>query len=273
MSTPCELCGGAGVLYVDDTRVKQCRCVFVKKLRLHLGPEISDADKVTESVFLVANAGKIVKDLTTENLFIESSWANLLPHLKYTLGSKGLTYYFRITNDERIKTVFVGAESYKSRSIAQRETTVSYNDLGDYIGEMYDLVILRFGALGYPNRAVAGAIKESLLIREFLRKPTWLVSTPDNPFESTHAYEPGLGTYISKHYRTITLDSTGRPDIPENKEEAPGMSIVGDDDEKPPEEERALEPADEPGQRFDSDDISNDPAVSGGGKSKKRRWN
>jgi hypothetical protein len=207
--------------------------------------------------------GVVVEDLSLKNLFIETSWAAILPHLKFVLASKGLSFYFRATTDEFIKRVFVGAEAYKSKSLKDRDTETYFNSLDDLLGEMYDLVILRFGALGHTNRAAAGATHEALMIRETLRKPTWLISTPDRPFESSFAYSTELDLYIDKHFTRMSLDSTNHPD--EVVGDAPGMSIV-EDEVEPPAEENILVPDDVHTASGSNEDFS----AAFGGDSKKK---
>src|SRR5690606_6881956 len=114
---------------------------------------------VTDSPLLSLGEEKV--DRTGDNLvLVGCKWVNLLPHLKWALGVKGIGFRYRIVTDLDIKTVFVGSESYAQRSRSRRDDMATYNSLGDFVGSDYQLAIIRLGFLGHKNIAGAGSLKE-----------------------------------------------------------------------------------------------------------------
>ncbi len=206
----CSRCQGRGFLPVpdDDTIVMQCICAYARLLKAHLGPEI--ATTVTLSVSPLFEPGEPgeppVVDRTHENLFLKGAWQDILPHLKWALGCKGPMFPFRMVTDEKLKVVYVGAESYAAKAKGSRDTVITYNSLADLIGPDQDLVIIRLGFLGHKNIAMAGILKEALMIREFACKPTWLVDMPEVPFGMGHfAFSEENASYIASRYTIVNV--------------------------------------------------------------------
>lgn len=212
----CSKCSYTGFIRLngDDTRVQQCICSYAKTLKAYLGPEIASAPTITKSPFYeVGPKGEAPRvDATRENLFIKSYWSDLLPHLKWALGCKGPLFRYRVVTDEKIKTVYLGNESYRTRAKDVRDDVETYNSIGDLVGPDQDLVIVRIGFLGYKNIAMPGILKEALMLRESAMKPTWIVELPSNPFVPGHfSYSEDIGTYVSRLYRTVEVQGTGDP--------------------------------------------------------------
>lgn len=243
-------------------------------MRAHLGDEIALAPTILTSPLFSVVDGKIVEDLTSKNILIESTWTALLPHLKLTLVNKGLGFYTRIVTDEMIKRVFVGSTHYSNKSREDRDRAGYFNCLDDLMGEVCDLVIVRFGVMQYKNRSAAGAAHEALVIRQVLRKPTWLVSTPSLTFENCHAYSPELGEYIGRRFKRISLDLSGYPDDVDMNmlEDSEGMSIVDTDPQEPPHEEHALVKEPIPGAPPEEDDVGMSDSILGIGGSSKPKF-
>jgi hypothetical protein len=192
----------------DDSRVQQCICSYAKTLKTYLGPEIALADNITRSpLYALGEKGGAPKiDRTDENLFIKSYWSDLLPHLKWTLACKGPMFRYRVVTDEKIKTVYLGNESYRGRAKDVRDDVVTYNSIGDLVGPDLDLVILRLGFLGYKNVAMPGILKEALMVRESAMKPTWIVEVPSSLFGYGHfSYNEDVGSYIERTFQVVNL--------------------------------------------------------------------
>lgn len=230
----CKLCGGVGKTKepAEDTW-KQCVCSFTRGLRQKLGPELVAAKLLEDSPLF---------DRTKENLHIKADWATLTGHLKYVLMQKnyefGLHYYCNIVTDERLFHVWIGDESYKSKSRKKRDEVDTHNTISDVAGANQDLVIIRLGFLGHPNRAMPGVLKETLLLRQGLAKPTWVVSDPEFPpyTEGHFSWSPDVGKYIAERYKDLDL-------LPEGAKFAstylsasptPGMFLAKEDDLLPP---------------------------------------
>ena len=206
----CAKCAYTGIIHVegDDTRVQQCICSYAKTLKAYLGPEIAAAPTITRSPFYVLGGkGEPPKaDRTTDSLFIKTYWSDLLPHLKWGLACKGPLFRYRIVTDEKLKTVYVGNESYRTRSREVRDEVTTFNGLGDLVGPEIDLVIIRLGFLGYKNVAMPGVLKEALMIRESASKPTWIVEVPSSPFGAGHfSYNEDVANYVERLFEVINL--------------------------------------------------------------------
>jgi hypothetical protein len=84
----------------------------------------------------------------------------------------------------------------------------TYNCLSDFVGSQ-DLIILRLGYLGYPNKAAPGITKQALGIREVALKPTWIVEEPSSIFGPGHyTYSEDLEEYIGQHFEVVDLRSS-----------------------------------------------------------------
>lgn len=232
----------------DDLVVDSCPNIYRRQLAQHLGPEIVGAPAIPSSPFLKLNpaGGEPLIDLTQENLYIVGcTWRGLLAHLRYTLGFKRTKHIHKIITDERIKNVFVGSESYKSRPQRVREDIDTFNNIADLVGATYHLVIIKLGYLGYKNQAAAGALKEALLHRESIGLPTWLVNDPERSW--THSYDPDVAQFVSDRYTEITIDPVAGyaprdPDGPGTPEDS-GLVV---DEEDPPSTAEAFEVEEDP---------------------------
>lgn len=232
-SVPCERCGGSGKIYVDDLNVRQCLCLYRRTLAAHLIAQFGAAIKSAPPVYLSPlyqepktpeSPPKI--DRTGDNLFLKGWWSDLLGHFRWALGSKGPLFPFFVTTDERVRTVYVGSESYVSRSRKIRDDVEAYNSLHDLIGGQHRLVILRLGFLGYKNAAMAGALLEALRIREVAGTSTWVVEEPNSPLGPGHfSYSPELAEYLGRTFEVVDLvQNPDREAVPR------GVALAPDDD-------------------------------------------
>src|SRR5574343_414299 len=204
----CPQCNGSGWIPVDDTSRRKCICAYAKELKAHLGTDIALAPTLAQSPLFVPGG----EDLTVEDLFIKIDWATLLPHLQWALTFKTPAFKFcSDVTDVRLLEVYLGKESYGARAKSVRDDVSTYNSLADIVGGQFDLVIIRLGKLGYPNKAMPGILKEALLLREALGKATWLVETPNSIFGPGHfTYSPDLHAYIRERYTVIAIEGEKR---------------------------------------------------------------
>lgn len=231
--TPYPGCEGHGIIPTEALTVRRCPHYYALLVARHLGEEICSVKHVKETPLLQAapTGGKAVVDMTTQNILLEIPWRGLLPHLKKVLAFKGPDFPFRIVTDEKIKNVFVGNESYKNRARDDRDDMDVYNALPDLIGENFELIIVRLGHLGYKNISAAGALKEALMHRAMLRKATWLVVDPDQPW--THSKNDDVEFYVHRNFKPfyITAADPGARRLPQPVNT--GMSFEEDDEELP----------------------------------------
>lgn len=207
-SKDCKICAGAGLIRIDDLNTRQCVCSLARSLMIHLGPEIGGAKPLTDSPLFIRGekpGDPVEYDATTQNLFLKGRWIDVISHFKFALCFKGLNFRTRVTTDEKLKSIFVGNESYKAVMRSKREDMDTYNGLADYVTEPH-LLIIRLGFLGYKNIAMAGILKEALLHREVQRKATWLLEVPTSIFGPGHfSYNDDVGTYIDENFTIFDL--------------------------------------------------------------------
>lgn len=212
----CPLCNGDEAVFINEYDKAPCKCLMVRLYKKHLGNEVSTARTILGSPLYQEEDGKVVVDRTKENLFIRSYWPVLLSHFKWTFFRKGMSFRFGplgsngfFLTDERILKVWLGSESYNQRPKGKRDDTPTFNSLGDLVGTDYNLVVIRLGFLGHPNRAAPGALKEALMIREVACLPTWIVEEPDNDFGKCHSFSNDVYDYIGRNFATVDLTQTG----------------------------------------------------------------
>lgn len=207
----CEVCGGAGVIPIDDLNVRECRCARKRAIRAYLGPELCAVPTPPGSPLFVHVPNEDPEDLTKKNLVIRGYWTDVMPHIKWALGaladrSAGTFPRYTILTDERLRTVYVGAESYGSRAKSKRDDMQTFNTLADIVGSDFDLVIIRLGHLGYKNVAMPGILKEALMLREVALKATWLIDSPQAPFTVGHfAYSEDGYEYIKNRFDVVEI--------------------------------------------------------------------
>jgi hypothetical protein len=231
-----------------------------------LPPEIFNAPKISETPFFVPSKVRgqpAPVNLTKKNLFIRGiTWPAMLPHLRFVLMA--MPYLrFKIVNDQRIKEVFVGAESFKSQPLSVRETESKEmnNAIGDLLGDAYDLVIIQLGLLGYKNVAAAGVLKEALMMRVTQNRPTWLFETSDRNITWQYSRDPEVEAYVTDNFEEFTPET----DIFETETDLSGMTVetVGPSDVRPPSRQLELAVDDDTGITVDEGGEDEDNMFAG----------
>src|SRR5512137_1002667 len=132
-------CDGSGWLVQDSLNAVLCLCGKVRMTRQRLGDDIwveGAKEKIAETPLYkpggVGNPPEI--DRTGSNLHLKGSYYGLRAHLRRALGGKmfdtDCAFRLNIVTDERLKTVFVGAESYENRSKKERDFIKTHNSMG-----------------------------------------------------------------------------------------------------------------------------------------------
>ena len=232
----CSICKGEGMVRLPGGQdSKQCICAFTKNLRRRLGDELATCRPVLHTSPLYEaspKGGEPVVDLTSTNLFIKCRWRYFKPHFRLAamnlLERSSFIWNWQFVTDERIKSVFVGNEAYVSKSRKKREDSSTFNGLSDLLGQDYNLIVIRLGFLGYANRAMAGALKEALLIRESLGKTTWVLEEPNSIFGPGHfSWSAEVAEYISARYKILDLVSEEDDSTDDDYEENAPRGVAG----------------------------------------------
>ena len=135
----CSICNNPdGKIEIDEHgSTRQCACSFRAHCQKRLPPDIAGTEPILTSPLLhIGRPGEVIVDLTTENLFIKSWWADFAPHLLMALTYRmlqNLMFPFRITNDAELRDVYVGSKAYTARSRQRRDEIPTYNGLADFI--------------------------------------------------------------------------------------------------------------------------------------------
>ena len=207
---PLGRCNGSGWVIVDSLNARMCVCMMAKKIKQSLG-DLAGAPSIPSTVLYQPGGVDMppLVDRTQDNLFILGKWFDVIrPNLKRALscklGDTNLKFRFLTISDERIKNVWVGNEQSSKSKL--RSDTECANSLRELMGLDYDLVLIRLGFLVAPNRAAPAMLKEALMIRESLDKPTWLFHPPDMTFgPGCTAYDPEVQYYIDNRFEVLEL--------------------------------------------------------------------
>ncbi len=236
--TPVSGCNGLGYIRVDEYTVRPCRNIYIQQLRNHLGKEIVRVQHVESSpLFELGAKGEPPKvDLTGQNLVLEGcKWGGLLPHLKWALGCKGLSFRFKIVTDAEVLNVKLGLKSRHAKGLSSAESADVFNSLDELVPDDCELLILRVGCLGHKNRAAAGFLLELLYLRESQCQATWIVQVPNKLWTISNSDE--LQQYLRERFKRLSVPPAD-----------PGESYIDpDDDNGMVEEDAPIRPTPNPG--------------------------
>lgn len=200
-------------------------------------------------------------DRTQENLFIRRThWLTFLSHFKWVLGSKSSGFFVRVATDMTLLNVFLGNASLKNRLPSQRtesgELLIS-NSLEDLLSSP-DLAVLRLGHVIHGNRAAPNVLREALLLRLALGKPTWIVEPLEQVFAplGMACCDENVANLVSSSFVDVYLeDEALQPAYVEDEE---GVTVPGTtqwDDEAVPDASEPEVEADDEARPKTSDDI------------------
>lgn len=253
-----------------------------------MGPEIARVQHVVSPLFDVAVAkdqesrelrpGEKRGDQSRTDLLVRMSWPDFLPHLKWVLFNKGPAFTFTVVTDARIKSVFVGDESFKSRPMSMKDEA-TINNLDDLVGG-YNLAIVKLGYLGHKNKAAPGALREALMGRASLNKPTWVIEDPRSMYAWEHSSSPEVVDFLSTWARFPASDGSDyTPAVYDGDARAADVGIqVFEEEPAPPKRtatrKKAPEVTEEPAfQPFRGDDFGGDMSdLTTTGAPRKKKW-
>lgn len=221
---PCKGVGTTLVAGVDArgnpmTYTQTCPSLLIKHFNKKIGPNIAKAPFAHDSPFA---------SLLKTNVFITAERRELDPHLKTALWKAGPDFFFRLTTDAQVLDAWLSKE--RAASAVEKD----YSSLRDLV-EQPDLLILYLGVVSYPNRALPGIIQETLELRGFEGKPTWVVTSKTKPLVEglNLCYSADLVHYLQDHFVKKTLQkvastSPGKTASETDKAEAnPGLNPKG----------------------------------------------
>lgn len=113
------------------------------------------------------------------HLFFDKSWQVVARNTQnYILNQPDpMNFVCRVTSDREILEVRLGNQTEENR-----DTRLS---LSAFMRPP-DLVVIRLGELGYPNKAAGGYLYEAIIARIRDNKRTWIQCAPSNPYCPGH---------------------------------------------------------------------------------------
>lgn len=268
-----------GHVLVDEYTARECpnfkRIRIDQLIRSRLPQQLYEAPVIRESALYTPGLkrGEPARiNRTKDNLLIRGvTYNRFAPHLRLTFAC--LPLKFKIVDDSRIRDVFVGGEAYKSRPQSTRDQKEAFNVVADLIGEDFDLVVIRLGVLAYKNVAAPAVLREALMVRESLGKPTWLFEGRDVNWICSR--DPELDHYIEGRFEEVVLADDG-PEAEDNTD----IQVDGEEEANGPFEHYSMIPTEAPSEDYvppptEQSSMDDDSLTSllGGGEPKPKKWN
>lgn len=198
----CTICEGDGYLPHPDDPETRIRCACTLRALYHhkLGSEVFEAENLDGSPF---------SDKTGDNLFITSTRRDFLPHLRYSLIDQGLNFFSRITNDSQMLDAWLSKERTRTQEEGNAEEA-DFTSLRDLV-EDPTLLVVFLGVVSYRNRALPGVLLETLRIRSYEGKPTWVVNPHALPFAKGHlCWSNAVEDYLTDNFESHKIQPSTR---------------------------------------------------------------
>lgn len=190
----CKQCGGEGVLLVPDSfppRYKNCVCMHYKDILRNVErglPGLTKAQRLkpgTEGAF----KGKL-----DQNLWITAPQHWFRAQLRWIMIRQPPRFWFKVTSDAELMRAWLGTVHLKGLNIIDpdaHQVSSRYMNLEDLV-EPPGLLIIHVGVKKARNEASPEVLFETLNIRSFRGKPTWIFNEDHTPFDGSmpsHSYE------------------------------------------------------------------------------------
>jgi len=213
----CPFCRGRGVVPLTKEErppmaigevTKICNCVLIRDVmhNLERGWKGLSKAKPIESSPL---AGK-----HTEDLIITSSAFKLKQHVKHIAARMGPRWNFLVVSDATLMDAWLskGLDIYDADILGLRENDRRKLDKSpiEALSELVEhpaLLIICLGVKAARNSAMPEVLLETLTLRAFRDKTTWLVDQPAYPLMEGHiSYSSFVGSHIES-WGSVALDS------------------------------------------------------------------
>ena len=215
----CPFCHGRGVVSVTKEErppmaigevTKFCNCVLIRDVMHNLErgwKGLSKAKPIKSSPL----AGR-----HTENLMITSSTFQLKEHVRHIAARMGPRWNFQVVSDASLMDAWLskGLDVYDAdiagiRDEDRRKMEKSPIEALSELVEHPALLIVCLGVKNARNSAMPEVLLETLTLREFRDKTTWLVDQPMYPLMEGHiSYSPFVGDHIEE-WDTVELETKG----------------------------------------------------------------
>ena len=230
----CKKCGGYGYTQVDGghygiPQAVPCECQLNRALDIQAEKAFINLSKypVKKSVL----TGKI-----TESLVITAEHSDFLLHLRGALHKhKRPQELVKVVSDAECMSAWLGSIKLSGMEVADPDFQANLKvfSLSD-LAEPPKLLVINTGIKMARNSAMSEVLHETLTIRQFLNKPTWVVQPPDRPIQEGHIAWSRPVEDALDGWERISL--VGVRDKKEKAKKSSGLSItsVGSTDSKHP---------------------------------------
>lgn len=182
----CKKCNGYGYTQIDGghygmPQAVPCECKITKALQVQADKAMPNLSKVP--VKKSALQGKIETDL-----LITGDVSDLMLHLRGALSHRKKPEEFvKVVSDADCMSAWLGSIKLSGMDIADPDfqSSLKVFSLQD-LAEPPKLLIINTGVKMARNSAMSEVLHETLTIRQFLNKPTWVVQPPDKPIQEGH---------------------------------------------------------------------------------------
>jgi len=188
----CQLCLGRGAIVSSGANgtptAKRCDCVKFKDVKANVAkiwPQF-DLNRVGR---LPEGSRSPLQDYANRNLYVTASEPIFKMHLRHTAVRQGAFWGARVHADVSLFEAWFFTAKAKGAEIY--DVNVRDTPLSEYpsIPEMVippELLILLMGVKNSRNVASPELLRETLKLRDFAGKPTWVVDQPNQIVTETH---------------------------------------------------------------------------------------
>ena len=205
----CPLCQGRGcvtkILPNGVPGVFRCKCILIRDILINVDrgwANLSKAPKIESSP---------LQDCGASSLYVTAERPDFRAHVRWLAVRMGPDWFFKVISDVDLMTAWLGNialrgdEIYDSDVARDLERINRYRLLMDLV-EPPELLIVITGVKVARNIAMSEVLAETILQREHLSRPTWVVDQPNNAIKEGHlCYSPTIREILSQ-WKHIQLD-------------------------------------------------------------------
>jgi len=222
--TVCKKCGGFGYTQVDGghygmPQAVPCSCRLSKALEVQ-------ADRAFPNLSKVPAKKSALSGKNEQNLLITADMSDLLYHLRGSLFHRAKPQELvRVSSDADCMNAWLGSIKLSGADIIDPDfqSNMKAFTLQD-LAEPPTLLVINTGVKMARNSAMSEVLHEAIQISQFLKKPTWVVQTPDRPIQEGHiAWSRAVEDALDGWER---LSLVGLRDKKGNAKKSAGLSIT-----------------------------------------------
>lgn len=182
----CKKCGGYGYTQIDGghygiPQAVPCECQIKRALEIQ-------ADKAFPNLSKFPIKPSALKGKVEESLLITAEHSDFLLHLRGALAKRQRPEELvKVVSDADCMSAWLGSIKLAGMEVADPDFQASLKvfSLSD-LAEPPKLLVINTGVKMARNSAMSEVLHETLTIRQFLNKPTWVVQPPDRPIQEGH---------------------------------------------------------------------------------------